>query len=111
MELFSMDLRILAAIISCIGLVSGGLCQSGEVMIYKYPDSPFPQRRVVTFKTPFKDRPAVMYGIKMIDSPYNQNTRANVRLLWVRPERFALLLSSSHDTNLYGLGVVWMACP
>ncbi|XP_052719883.1 uncharacterized protein LOC128191710 [Crassostrea angulata] len=109
MDVFYMDLKFLVVLFTCIGLVSCR-CESGEVTVSRYPMPPFPKREIIKFKQPFMDRPAVMYGIKMIDSAYNKNTRADVKLLWVRPEAFSILMRSAYDSHLYGLGVSWMAC-
>uniref|UniRef100_K1Q1N3 H-type lectin domain-containing protein n=3 Tax=Magallana gigas TaxID=29159 RepID=K1Q1N3_MAGGI len=103
MDVFHMDLKFLVVLFTCIG-------ESGEVTVSSYPKPPFPKREIIKFKQPFMDRPAVMYGIKMIDSAYNKNTRADVKLLWVRPEAFSILMKSAYDSHLYGLGVSWMAC-
>ncbi|XP_048776161.1 uncharacterized protein LOC125680533 [Ostrea edulis] len=104
-------LLIVAGICCCIGCATSAMCQSGELEFFSYPESPFPQQRTIKFKRPFNDRPVVMYCMRMIDSHYNLNTRANIRLLWVRPERFSLRITAAHDSQLYGLGVSWMACP
>lgn len=85
--------------------------QYGEVEYKGYPFSPFPISKTVVFNSPFEQEPAFMYGIRMLDINYAENTRASVELLKLTRTEFTLSLKTMHDTKMYGLGVTWMACP
>lgn len=52
-----------------------------------------------------------MYAIKMLDLNYAENTRAAVELKNLTNHEFTLEMKTIHDTQMYGLGVTWMACP
>ncbi|XP_061164937.1 uncharacterized protein LOC133173884 [Saccostrea echinata] len=85
-------------------------CESGEVDMYQYPDSPFPANKTIEFKKPFTATPSVMYGITMIDINYAENKRAKIELLGSNETAFTVWMGTMHDTKLYGLGMRWMAC-
>ncbi|XP_061164363.1 uncharacterized protein LOC133173400 [Saccostrea echinata] len=86
-------------------------CQFGEIEYAGYPVSPFPIRKTIVFDRPFAERPAFIYGIKMLDVNFAENTRAVVELDHLNNTQFTLILSTFHDTKMYGLGATWMACP
>ncbi|XP_062568285.1 uncharacterized protein LOC134230473 [Saccostrea cucullata] len=86
-------------------------CQFGEMEYAGYPVSPFPIRKTIVFDKPFAERPAFMYGIKMLDVNFAENTRAVVELEHLNRTQFTLILKTLHDTKMYGLGATWMACP
>lgn len=52
-----------------------------------------------------------MYAIKMLDLNYAENTRAAVELKNLTNQEFTLEMKTVHDTQMYGMGVTWMACP
>ncbi|XP_062568284.1 uncharacterized protein LOC134230472 [Saccostrea cucullata] len=85
-------------------------CESGEVDMYQYPESPFPINKTITFKEPFSATPSVMYGITMIDINYAENKRARIKLLGSNETEFTVWMGTMHDTKLFGLGMRWMAC-
>lgn len=95
--------------INRISLHSTG--QFGELLYKGYPESPFPIRRTIVFETPFEEKPAFTYALKMMDLNYAENRRASVNLEALDSTGFTMVLSAKDDTRMYGLGVTWMACP
>lgn len=85
--------------------------QFGELLYKGYPFTPFPLKRTIVFEIPFEEEPAFMYAIKMLDLNYAENTRAAVELKNLTNHEFTLEMKTIHDTQMYGLGVTWMACP
>ena len=70
-----------------------------------------PIRRTIVFETPFEEKPAFTYALKMMDLNYAENRRASVNLEALDSTGFTMVLSAKDDTRMYGLGVTWMACP
>lgn len=86
-------------------------CQSGTIGEHAYPQVRFPLSQNVTFNPPFKDIPAVVYGLYLLDSSKDHNVRVTTSLSNLSRNGFTLGISTFADTIMWGARVSWMACP
>ncbi|KAK3091534.1 hypothetical protein FSP39_020583 [Pinctada imbricata] len=81
-----------------------------EVRLYSFPDNIFPYTHSVEFSTAFSSVPVISYGIIYFDMNYNENPRVNVQKESSNTTHVVFQLSTWSDTQMYALGISWIAC-
>ena len=87
------------------------LGQSGEVGEHSYPTVKFPVVTQVNFNPPFAEKPALTYGLFLLDSNKNQNVRVRTKVDNLSTTGFKLTIQTFADTVMWGARISWMACP
>ncbi|XP_061187931.1 uncharacterized protein LOC133195963 [Saccostrea echinata] len=85
-------------------------CESGVLGIHKSPSPTWPYTQVVSFRSPFREIPALTYGLYLLDSWHRTNLRVNAIVTDITNSGFNVRLQTWADTTLYGASISWMAC-
>ncbi|WAR12797.1 LOW QUALITY PROTEIN: hypothetical protein MAR_026977 [Mya arenaria] len=86
-------------------------CQSGEFGPIAFDPRPsYPATVTITFRPAFRSIPAVVYGLKMLDSAYNANVRVKGPITELTNTYFDFRISEWADNVMYGSVFSWMAC-
>ncbi|XP_061186726.1 uncharacterized protein LOC133194837 [Saccostrea echinata] len=85
-------------------------CESGVLGIHKSPPPTWPYTQVVSFRSPFREIPALTYGLYRLDVGHRTNLRVNTVVMDITNRGFNVRLQTWGDTILYGANISWMAC-
>ncbi|WAR12779.1 hypothetical protein MAR_026959 [Mya arenaria] len=86
-------------------------CQSGEFGPHHNPRPSYPVTLTINFQPAFKSKPAIVYGLKVLDSAHNTNVRVSGSITEMTNAYFKFKISEWADTVMYGAKFSWMACP
>lgn len=90
-------------------LMGRGNCQSGrDIGAHAYPHRSFPYDVTIKFDPPFKAKPALSYGLTLIDTL--KHTAVNVVLTSLTEQSFSLNFQGWGGGQLYGARISWIAC-
>ncbi|WAR12833.1 hypothetical protein MAR_027013 [Mya arenaria] len=84
-------------------------CQSGEIGPLVRPL--YPVTLTINFRPAFNSKPAIVYGLKVLDSAHNTNVRVDGHITEMTSAFFKFKIRSWADTVMYGAKFSWMACP
>ncbi|WAR12788.1 hypothetical protein MAR_026968 [Mya arenaria] len=87
-------------------------CQSGEFGPHLFNPAPsYPVTLTINFLPAFKSKPAIVYGLKVLDSAHNTNVRVSGTIAEMTNAYFKFTISTWASTVMYGAKFSWMACP
>ncbi|WAR12831.1 hypothetical protein MAR_027011 [Mya arenaria] len=87
-------------------------CQSGEFGPHQINPRPsYPVTLTINFQPAFNSKPAIVYGLKLLDSAYNANVRVSGSITEMNNAYFKFRISEWANTVMYGASFSWMACP
>ncbi|WAR12791.1 hypothetical protein MAR_026999 [Mya arenaria] len=87
-------------------------CQSGEFGPHHINPRPsYPVTLTINFQPAFKSKPAIVYGLKVLDSAHNANVRVSGSITEMTNAYFKFTISEWANTVMYGAKFSWMACP
>ncbi|XP_052815377.1 uncharacterized protein LOC128242314 [Mya arenaria] len=84
-------------------------CQSGEFGPHSRPS--YPVNLTINFRPAFKRRPAIVYGLKVLDSAHNVNVRVGGFVMEMTNAYFKFQIRAWANTIMYEAKFSWMACP